>query len=193
MKHLLLLCVLMLAITGCSSYDTKDYTKAEPKLDIRHYLNGRLKAHGIIFDWSGKVSDHFVATIDGSWDDNSGTLDEHFTFNDGTTEQRVWTLQFSDDHHFTGTAGDVVGEGIGSQHGNALNMKYVLKRTMDDGDTIDLSIDDWMYLTDDGVLINRSKIYKWGIKVGEIFIAFTKEDTPQNTTLLSMTKDNSHE
>jgi Protein of unknown function (DUF3833) len=172
-KHLFL-SVMALCLAGCG-YTPADYASVQPKLDIREYMQGRFKAHGVIFDWKGKASRHFIATIDGSWEGNKGTLDESFVFSDGSTDKRVWQLAFSDDQHFTGTAGDVVGTAEGSQQGNALNMKYTLRHKQEDGGTVDVRIDDWMYLTADGILLNRSKIYKFGLPVGEIFIAFTKE------------------
>ena len=170
-RKLLLLCCSVLGISGCGM-TPKDYQEAQLVLDIRDYLNGRVTAHGMIFDWKGKASRHFVAKIDGAWEGNKGTLDELFTYSDGTTERRVWTLTFSDDHHFTATAGDVDGVAQGSQYGNALNMRYRLKLT---DPAITVSIDDWMYLTAENVLLNRSAISKFGVPVGEVVIAFTKE------------------
>jgi hypothetical protein len=160
---------------GCSRYTPEDYANASPKLDIREYLSGNITAHGMIFDWKGKASRHFVAKLKGTWNGNVGTLDEVFTYSDGTTQTRVWTITFSDDHHFTATAGDVIGTAKGSQNGNALNMSYTLRHKDTDGSTIDLSIDDWMFLMEDGVLLNRTKLFKFGIPVGELFLSFTKE------------------
>jgi Protein of unknown function (DUF3833) len=162
-------------ITSCGSYNTKDFANNKPKLDIREYLNGDVVAHGMIFDWSGKPTRHFTATIKGEWNGNSGTLTEHFTFSDGEKQERIWQIKFSDEHNFTATAGDVIGDGIGTQHGNAVNMAYMLRHKDTDGSEIDLKVDDWLFLTNDNVLLNRSKLYKFGIQVGEVFIAFTKK------------------
>ncbi len=158
-------------LLSCCSPNVEDYNTTSPKLDIREYLSGNLRAHGIIFDWKGKASRHFVADIIGTWEGNKGTLDETFTYSDGTTEKRIWTITFEDEHHFTGTAGDVVGTSKGAQYGNTLNMKYVL--ALKDPE-INVTIDDWMYLTEKGVLLNQSKIYKFGLPVGRVMIAFTK-------------------
>ena len=160
---------------ACSRYSPEDYASTNPKLDIREYLSGDITAHGMIFDWKGKATRHFVAKLKGSWNGNVGTLDEVFTFSDGTKQTRIWTITFSDDHQFTGTADDVIGTAKGSQQGNALNMAYVLRHKDTDGSTIDLSVDDWMFLTEDGVLLNRTKLYKFGIPVGEVFLSFAKD------------------
>lgn len=176
-KILILMSLLLVfSITSCSSYDASEYANNEPKLDIREYLNGNLTAHGVIFDWSGKVSRHFTVDMNGKWQGNNGTLTEYFTYSDGQKQKRVWELSFKDEHNFTGTAGDVIGDGNGTQYGNAVHLNYTLRQKRESGSTIDLNIDDWMFLTDKGVLLNRSKLYKFGIPVGEVFIAFTKVD-----------------
>jgi hypothetical protein len=163
------------AITSCSSYDASEYKANSPKLDIKSYLDGNITAHGMIFDWKGKASRHFIATIKGEWEGENGTLTEHFAYSDGQEQDRIWQIKFSDEHNFTATAGDVIGDATGTQYGNAVNMSYVLRHKDTDGSTIDVTIDDWLFLTSEGVLLNRSKIYKLGIPVGEVFISFTKD------------------
>jgi hypothetical protein len=166
---------LMFLLGGCSGQTPEDYANATPKLDLREYLNGRLEAWGVLFDYTGKVDRQFYVVMEGSWNGNEGTLKEWFTYSDGRKDERVWTVTYSDDHHFTGTAHDVIGKAEGKQFGNAVNMQYTLRAKRDSGDTIDLSMDDWMYLIDDKTLINRTTMKKFGLKVGELVIAFRKE------------------
>lgn len=163
-------------LSGCSSTSTADYADVKPRLDIRQYLNGPLVAKGVLFDYSGKVDLMFHVTMQGSWKGNTGTLQEHFTYNDGRTEERTWTITFHDDHNFTATADDVIGEAKGTQHGNAVNMRYRLNAKRASGDTITLSMDDWMYLLDANTLINRTKMRKFGLTVGELVITFEKPE-----------------
>jgi hypothetical protein len=180
MRKLVLSLCALLWLTSCGSYHTEDYATHTPVLDIRQYLNGPVTAHGIIFDWKGKASRHFRADIIGKWQGNIGTLEEQFVFSDGQKQQRTWTIRFNDDHFFTATAGDVIGIAEGSQHGNAVNMEYLLNHKDQDGTTIHITVDDWLYLTKDNVLLNRSKLYKYGIPVGEILISFSKNEQVKN-------------
>ena len=161
-------------LTGCSSVTTKDYADVQPKLDIREFLNGKLEAWGVIIDYTGKADLHFYVTMEGTWDGNKGRLEEYFVFSDGKKDERIWTIEFTDDHHFTATAPDVIGAAKGSQHGNTMNMRYVLDVPRGDS-SIHLSMDDWMHLVDEKTLINRTKMRKFGITVGELVIAFRKE------------------
>jgi Protein of unknown function (DUF3833) len=159
---------------SCTSITTQDYAANTPKLDIRQYLNGSLVAWGILYDMSGKADMQFKVTMKGTWNGNNGKLEEHFVYSDGRKDERTWTIVFSDDHNFTATAGDVIGQAKGTQHGNAMNMGYVLNAKRASGEMITLTMDDWMYLLEDNVLINRTKMKKYGLNVGELVITFKK-------------------
>jgi hypothetical protein len=142
-------------------------------MDIRQYLNGKLEAHGILQDRSGKLIKSFYVTMNGTWSGNSGKLEEHFTFSDGKTDQRTWEINFSDDNNFTAKAHDTVGIARGQQYGNAFKMDYVLKIDVD-GKKYDISLIDWIYLVDQKTAINVSKMTKFGFTVGTLTISFKK-------------------
>lgn len=167
---------LVFMLSGCASPKVEHYKDQTPALDIREYFDGKLVAYGTIHDYTGEVVSRFTADIDASWEGNVGTLNEKFVFDDGTEEVRNWTLTMKDDENFIGTAHDVVGEAIGKQQGNSLQMKYTLKRSVNGNKPMDFSMDDWMYLVDDKHLINRTSMRKFGIKVAELVIGFHKVD-----------------
>jgi hypothetical protein len=87
--------------------------RPDAHLDLREYFNGTLDAHGIFQDRSGKVVKRFKVVIDASWKGDTGTLDERFTYSDGSTQRRVWTITHLGAHRYTGRADDVVGEARG--------------------------------------------------------------------------------
>jgi len=128
----------------------------------------------MVQDFRGKVTRRFKADIVGQWQGNHGVLDEHFEFSDGELQSRCWQLTKSG-NRYTGQAGDVVGDAVGETSGNALNWKYVLQVPVD-GKTWNLKIDDWLYLVDENNLINRSNLYKFGLKVGQITLSIHKID-----------------
>ena len=74
---------------------------------------------------------------------------------------------------YSGTASDVVGEAYGTSSGNALNWKYKLNLKVKDS-TILVDFDDWMFLQDKNILMNRAEIKKWGINIGVVSITFLK-------------------
>ena len=100
-------------------------------------------------------------------------LDESFTWSDGTTSKRVWTLRLQPDGSFRGRADDVVGEAVGEVAGNALRWRYVLALPVD-GKVVEVDFDDWMYLVDDRVMLNRSFMSKYGFRLGEVTLTLVR-------------------
>ena len=168
---LIAFCCLVLA--GCTSVAVEDYATNKPQIVAEQFFNGKLLAHGIVKDRDGRVIRYFRARIDASWRDGIGTLDESFVFDDGEQQKRVWTLKPSADNQYIATAGDVIGEGKMTVAGNSVFLDYVL-RVPYDGDSIDLRIDDRMYLVSDRVLLNESIMTKWGFEVGSLMLVIEK-------------------
>lgn len=169
----LLLPLYLTLIVGCSSVSVEDYAGNTPALVAEEFFSGELSAHGMVKNRSGKVIRYFSAAIDASWTDGVGTLDEHFIFDDGEQQTRVWTLQPNIDGTYVATAGDVIGESLMKVSGNSLFMNYVLRIPYRDG-TIDVDIDDRMYLVSENILLNESGMSKWGFNVGQITLVIEK-------------------
>jgi len=170
----LLMAVLSLGfVSACSSVSIKEYADNKPVMVVEEFFNGSLSAHGIVKNRSDQVIRYFSATIDASWVDSVGTLDEVFTFDDGEVQRRIWTLVKDDQGNYAGSANDVIGTSILEISGNSLFLDYVLRIPYGDG-TLDLSIDDRMYLVSERVLINESVMSKWGFDVGRITLVIEK-------------------
>jgi hypothetical protein len=105
---------------------------------------------------------------------NTGTLDESFQYSDGTTQKRIWTIKEIAPNQYEGTAADVVGKAIGLSSGNALNWRYTLSLPVD-GKNIEVQFNDWMYLVNNQVMLNRAQMSKFGIYLGEVTLSFTKD------------------
>lgn len=170
---LMFACLLSFGLAGCAATGVEQYRAEKPVLDLQNYLNGTLDAWGIFQGRSGTVDKRFHVVIDASWRGDSGVLDERFTWSDGTTSRRVWTLTRHPDGTWRGTADDVVGEALGEVAGNALRWRYVLALPVD-GRVIHVDFDDWMFLMDDKVMLNRSYMSKWGVDLGEVTLTFVK-------------------
>ncbi|KEA61765.1 putative lipoprotein precursor [Marinobacterium lacunae] len=167
----------LFTLASCST-TVEHYRYSQPAFDPASFFNGQLMAVGIVQNRSGEVIRRFTANIVGAWDGKRGVLDEQFHFNDGEEQWRCWQLE-QQENRLTGRAGDVVGEAEGVIAGNTLNWQYVLKVALDDGDSIDLALDDWLYLVSEDHLINRTRMTKFGIDVGEITLAIHRiSDTP---------------
>ena len=172
-KSRLLSACLALGLAGCSTVDVNAYKDATPKLDLRTYFNGTIDAWGMFQGRDGTVQRRFKVVMEASWKGDTGVLDEHFEWNDGTTSRRVWTLQRQPDGSYRGTADDVVGEAVGHVAGNAFHWRYVMALPVD-GKVYHVNFDDWMYLMDDRVMLNRAAMSKWGFHLGDVTLSFTK-------------------
>ena len=160
-------------LAGCASQNIEQYAAERPQLDLAQYFNGRITAHGIFQDRSGQVVRRFTVDMEGRWEGQQGVLDEHFTYSDGKKERRIWRLTKHADGRYTGTADDVVGTASGRAVGNAFQWAYTLNLPID-GKVYEVQFDDWMYLVDERVMLNRATMSKFGIRLGEVTLSFQK-------------------
>ena len=160
--------------TGCASTDINQYAENAPReLVLEEYFLGNTTAYGVFEDRFGKVRRTFKVDITGTVNDDQLTLKEDFIYNDGERETRVWVIEILGNGNYRGTAGDVPGFAIGKTAGNAFNWKYKVDLSVN-GKIWKVGFDDWMYLLEDGVLINRAYVSRYGIRIGEVTISFQK-------------------
>ena len=151
----------------------EDFKDQKPRLVIEEYLKGEVKAWGILQNRSGKVTRQFSADLNGKWDGKKLILDEKFYWNDGENQSRQWQINKIDEHNYEGTADDVVGTAKGYSYGPAFKFEYVLLVPVK-GRKIKITFDDWIFLQDEKVAINRATMTKFGIKVAELTVFFQK-------------------
>jgi Protein of unknown function (DUF3833) len=160
-------------LSACSSPQITDYAAEKPLLDLRQYFNGTLDAYGVFTDRSGKVVKRFTVVMQCSWRGDEGVLDEAFSYSDGTKQRRVWRLTRTADGHYTGRADDVIGLATGQASGNAFHWNYTLALPVD-GRVIEVQFDDWMFLMDERVMLNKATMRKFGVRLGEVTLSFMK-------------------
>ena len=179
MKTLWLSCFAfgLLGLGGCGGLSVERYRAEQPALDLARYFSGTIDGWGMFQDRSGAVIKRFHVVIEAHWEVRDGvdvgTLDENFSWSDGTTSRRVWTITRVDASRYVGRADDVVGEARGEAAGNALRWRYVLALPID-GRVWHVDFDDWMFLIDDRVMLNRSEMKKFGLHLGQVTLSFTR-------------------
>ena len=169
----LLIALLSVLLCSCGAPDVTYYQNLQPKLDLEKYFLGTTQAWGMFQKRGGEVVKRFHVDITGSKKEDKLILDERFSYDDGTKQQRIWTLTHHADGSWHGVAADVVGEAIGHVSGNALHWEYALLLPVD-ASTYQMHFDDWMYLIDEHVMINRASMQKLGIEVGQVTLFFNK-------------------
>jgi len=143
-------------------------------MDMQVYFNGPIHAWGMVQDWRGVVLRRFEIQMIGTWNDNAGTLEEHFIYDDGQTQDRLWHIKKISENLYEGHAADIVGTAIGETLGNAAKWKYTMTIPID-GKPYHVQFDDWMWMMSEDVVMNRSYMKKFGIPVGSVTIYMEKQ------------------
>lgn len=164
-------------LSACSGPKISDYAKEKPTLELSEYFSGTIDAYGIFTDRSGEVVKRFTVLIESKWSivdgKKVGVLDESFEYSDGSKQKRIWKLTEVSPGRYIGKADDVIGDAQGESAGNALNWAYTLALPVD-GTIYHVQFDDWMYLVTPKVMINKAKMSKFGIYLGEVTLSFYK-------------------
>lgn len=175
MKKLLLLTGALTMICGCSKNKIEYYEKTKPEIRFEEFFNGDIKGWGIVQNWKGQVVRRFDITMNAKWDNKNGTIEEDFFYYDGEEQKRIWSVVKNDDGTYQGSADDILGQAKGVTSGNAINWHYSMDLPVGDK-TYRVKFDDWMWQMNDGVLINRSYIKKFGVTVAELTLFLQKTD-----------------
>ncbi len=166
------------ACTGKPSFN--DPALSDRKLNLEEFFDGTLVAKGQFQDVFGTVRRRFDVTIKGDWNGERLRLVEDFVYEDGSTEQRIWTLVKTGDDTWRGTAPGVIGEATGVEDGDRFNWRYTIDLPVPaaDGtaDTVRVTFDDWMWQLSDDRLLNRAYMKRFGVDVGDVTISFEKRD-----------------
>ncbi|WP_168771163.1 DUF3833 family protein [Palleronia sediminis] len=145
-----------------------EYLGLGPDLVLHERLSGAMVCDGLVFGPTGRVSSRFRADVRGDWTGREGTVTLDFAFDSGATQLREWRLSLGNDGHVAAEADDIDGRAKGRIVGPTLRMAYRIRLPEDAGGHT-LSVVDWIYLTEHGVLVNRSQFRKFGITVAELF------------------------
>jgi hypothetical protein len=185
MKILTLLLLLLVALIvvknmflSFRSQSPTDYADTGPDFVLKEHLSGRILSEGLIYGPNGKMTNSFIAEMLGEWDGNTGTLTENFTYANGRKQQRKWYLTIGSDNTFTATADDIVGTAQGTVSGSTVMLTYQIILPKEAGGHT-LSATDWMYLTENGVIMNKSEMRKFGIKVAELIATMRPDPAVQ--------------
>ncbi|MGI9316076.1 MAG: DUF3833 domain-containing protein [bacterium] len=171
-RYIFLIIVVMVG-GGCTKMKIEEFDNTQPLLVLEEYFVGKTKAWGMFEDRFGRIQRQFVVDITGKWEGNTLTLREDFIYSDGETETRIWVLNKTGATTYEGTTDNVIGVAKGTINGNAFNWVYDFNLKVEDS-IWKVKFDDWMILQPDGVLLNKATITRWGIKLGTVYISFSK-------------------
>jgi Protein of unknown function (DUF3833) len=172
--------LLLAACTGKPSFD--DPALSDRELNLEQFFDGTVVAQGQFQDVFGKARRRFDVTVRGDWDGERLKLVEDFVYEDGSTEQRIWTLAktgpMAAGQTWEGTAPGVVGKATGREDGDRFNWRYTIDLPVPAADgtveTVRVTFDDWMWLVRDDRVLNRAYMKRFGLDIGDVIISFEK-------------------
>ena len=165
---------LAVLLGACTGPKLEHYNDTSPRFDMQTYFTGPIKAWGIVQDRRGHVVRKFDVDMVGTVKDDVITLEEDFEYYDGETQRRVWVIKPSVNGGYEGRADDILDYAKGEVNGNALRWAYEMDLPVGDK-TYRITFDDWMFQMNDGVLVNRSYLKKFGITVAELTLFMQKQ------------------
>ena len=167
---------ILAACTGKPSFEDK--TLSKQKLNLEEFFDGDFVAYGQFQDILGTVRRSFVVDLKGEWDGERLRLVEDFVYEDGATEQRIWTLRKTGPDSWEGTAPGVIGVATGEEQDNRFNWRYEIDLPVPAADgtneTVRVTFDDWMWLLSEDRLLNRAYVKRYGVDIGDVIISFEK-------------------
>ncbi|MEM1373185.1 MAG: DUF3833 domain-containing protein [Pseudomonadota bacterium] len=168
--------LLLSACTGKPSLNDPKLSSLE--FNLEEFFEGRTVAYGQFQDVFGTVRRRFEVQIEGTWDGSTLRLVEDFVYEDGATEQRVWTLRKTGAETWEGTAPGVDGVALGEERGDAFNWRYTIDLPIvsagDATETLRVSFDDWMWLLSEDRLLNIAYMKRFGVDIGQVIITFER-------------------
>ncbi|MDA1332359.1 MAG: DUF3833 family protein [Proteobacteria bacterium] len=164
----------ILSLIGCSHEETlKQDINNMTTFDLVNFFSGSTQGSGFVQDRSGEIIRTFEVATVGTFNNDSGTLQETFTWNNGEVENRTWTLSRNGETEWSGLAPDVVGTASGKITNDKLRWSYTLTLNVG-GKRINLKFDDQMWVSETGVLVNHAKFSKFGFHLGDVVVSFRK-------------------
>lgn len=148
--------------------------RTDTLFDLTRFLEGRTSAWGVFEDRFGKVRRRFTVDMMGRWKGMTFYLEEQFTYDDRSTETRIWRVTPTRGGQFTATCDDCVGTAHGAYDADSVRMSYRFRLKMDACE-ITVDFDDRIYRIDDGLAVNRAIMSKWGVKLGEVSLFFRRD------------------
>ena len=173
-KKSLLIILLFLITTGCSTMKLKDFTDKQPEFKLEEYFLGKTTASGLFIDLFGKVKRQFTVEMEGIQEGDVFILNETFLYDDGEEEFRRWEITKTSETTYEGNSPDIKGIAQGERSGNAINWHYTLKLKYGDGIML-VKFDDWLIMQDSKRVFNKATMKKFGVPLGSVYLFFTKE------------------
>ena len=166
----------LLLLAGCSpAVPLTRFANTAPAFDPLTFFTGHTTSWGVIENRDGGPSDIVTTDCVGSAEGPDGLrMVQHVTNAEGTT-QREWHMRRLGGGKFEASANDMVGTATGESSGRVFHWTWTLA-TRPGNAWRDVQFEQWMYLMDDGAMVNRTQVTKLGIRLAQVTEQFHRAE-----------------
>ncbi len=144
------------------------FTGGAPQFDPVRFFTGHVRSWGVIEDRSGGPTGRVTTDCRGDAEGEDGLrMVQRLAMDDGSTQTREWHMRRTGPHSYEATANDMVGVAHGEARGRAFHWEWVLA-TSPGNPLRNVVMEQWMYLMDDGAMVNRTIVRKLGLTLIEV-------------------------
>lgn len=174
--HRTIAALLLIGLASCSSpLPMARFADDKLRFDPIAFFSGHVASWGVVEDRSGAPTGRVLTDCRGEPDGPDGLhMAQRLEFEDGSVQQRDWHVRRTGPQSYEATANDMVGTAVGEASGRVFHWRWVLA-TAPDNRLADVTLEQWMYLTDGGTMMNRTVITKLGIVVASVTEHFAKQ------------------
>jgi hypothetical protein len=160
------------ALAGCDKpMPVGAFAGTSPAFDPVTFWTGHARSWGVVENRGGAPTAIITTDCTGVADGPDGLSMHQTLTQDGKTTSRDWHMRRVSPGHFVATANGMAGEANGEAAGRAFHWTWRWKTGGVAGTVL---MSQWMYLLDDGSLLNRTTVSKLGVTVAEVSEVFRK-------------------
>jgi hypothetical protein len=139
-----------------------DFASARPELRPELFFAGETRGRGVVQTGGGRPSRTFAVVSNGIVQGDTIRVDQTIRYGDGKVDRRSWQLRRVAPNRYEGALSDAAGPVRAEAQGNALRLRYLLRRPA-------ITMEQWLYLQPDGrTLLNEGTVRAFGIVVARI-------------------------
>jgi hypothetical protein len=162
--------------TGCAAtLRPEAFAGTEPVFDPVTFWSGRTSSWGVIENRDGAPTAIVTTTTEATAEGSDGLHMVQHVVTGGKDSVREWHMRRLGDGEYEATANDMAGSARGRASGRTFHWIWTLATKP--GDSLrNVSMEQWMYLADNGTLMNRTIISKLGIRLAEVSEQFVRRE-----------------
>lgn len=147
-----------------------------PPLILEDYFEGRTQGWGVQQSRFGALKSEFEIDATGTWEDDTQCLrlSEVYMFADGFIDRLNWRISKKSPLVYRGAETLLRGTAAGEQRSNWFRWHYQRRTPRSDGKETLLGFDDCFWLQNDGVLIARASVSKFGVEIATMSVFYRK-------------------